>query len=164
MLRMALVIVYIKKCFFELYFLFTTNTIPKKETFDRLIEIWKKSSLPKYAENSALKKLTRYLDVVIILRKCINSPKYEENREKHLAKYDKLFDILSRKFIGHYCACIREKRVPVSEVSFLKDQRYTHSMCIQTQTQSTSIQSKGENADTTYATEHFVSITNYNKF
>ena len=36
-------------------------------------------------------------------------------------------------------------------------------MCIQTQSPSTTIQIKGENADITYATEHFVSITNYNK-
>ena len=87
------------------------------------------SSLPTYAENSALKKLTRYLDEVILYaRKCINSPKYEENREKHFAKYDKLFDVWSRKFKGHSCTCPREKRVPVSEVSFLKDQRLINNL------------------------------------
>ena len=60
-------------------FVFISNyVIAKKETLDRLIEIWKPSSLPTYVENSALKKLTRYLDVVIILRKCIISPKYDE--------------------------------------------------------------------------------------
>ena len=38
-------------------FVFVANyAIAKKESFDRLIEIWKQSSIPKYAENSALKK------------------------------------------------------------------------------------------------------------
>ena len=51
--------------FVDLYrhflFVFVANyAIAKKETFDRLIEIWKQSSLPTYVENSALKKLTRY--------------------------------------------------------------------------------------------------------
>ena len=115
-------------------FVFVANyAIAKKETFDRLIEIWKQSSLPTYVENSALKKLTRYLDEVILLRKSINSPKYEEYCEKHIAKYDKLFDICSCKCKGPFCTCPREKRVPVSEVSFLKDQISTCSMCIQTQ-------------------------------
>ena len=64
-------------------FVFVANyAITKKETFDRLIEIWKESSLPTYVENSALKKRTRYLDEVILLRKSINSPKYEEYCEK----------------------------------------------------------------------------------
>ena len=40
-------------------FVFVANyAIAKKESFDRLIEIWKQSSLPTYVENSALKKLT----------------------------------------------------------------------------------------------------------
>ena len=65
-------------------FVFVANyAIAKKETFDRLIEIWKQSSLPTYVENSALKKLTRYLDEVILLRKSINSPKYEEYCETY---------------------------------------------------------------------------------
>ena len=34
---------------------------------------------------------------------------------------------------GHSCTYPREKIVPVSEVSFLKDQISTRSMCIQTQ-------------------------------
>ena len=42
-----------------------------------MIEIWKQSSLLTYAENSALKKRTRYIDEVSLLRKSINSPKYE---------------------------------------------------------------------------------------
>ena len=38
-------------------FVFVANyAIAKKETFDWLIEIWKQSSLPTSAENSALKK------------------------------------------------------------------------------------------------------------
>ena len=42
-------------------FVFVANyAIAKKETFDRMIEICKQSSLPTYVENSALKKLTRY--------------------------------------------------------------------------------------------------------
>ena len=104
----------------------------KKKPFDRLMLIWKQYSLPIYAENSALKKINRYLDEVILLRKCINSPKYEEYCEKNIAKYDKLFDIFLSKCLVPFCTYPREKRVPVSEVSFLKYQRSTRLMCIQT--------------------------------
>ena len=63
----------------------------------------------------------------------------EEYCEKHIAKYDKLFDICSCKCKGPFCTCPREKRVPVSEVSFLKDKISTRSVCIQTQSPYTSI-------------------------
>ena len=50
----------------------------QKKKLDRLIVIWKQYSLQTYAEKSAFKKLTRYLDELILLRKSINSPKYVE--------------------------------------------------------------------------------------
>ena len=78
----------------------------------------------------------------MLLRKFINSSKYEEYCEQYFANYDKLFDNCSCKCKGHSCTYPREKIVLVSEVSFLKDQRSIHSMCIQTQSPYTSIQSK----------------------
>ena len=84
------------------------------------------------------------------IKKCINSPKYDEYCKKtsqSLTNY-LIFAHLNANVL--FCTRPREKRVPVSEVLFLKDQRFTRLMSIQTQSLSTSIQSRV-----------FVSITNY---
>ena len=101
----------------------------KSQTAIRILDIWHRAPLPIFSKAYVTAKLSTYISIVIKLKKSQNNRKFDTYFQTHKEKYDKLFDICPCK-CKYQCRCLRLKRVPPSEKSFLDDQRTTRLRCI----------------------------------
>lgn len=98
---------------------------------DRVMDIWKKSSIPVIPKKSVITKLVRYC------KKCRGVSKSSKRKNSKTVKnfskeaFDRLFDICTCRCKDlNNCCCKRELKVPAREVAFLEDQRTERKMMI----------------------------------
>ena len=114
----------------------------KKETVQRLLDIWNAASLPSFSQYYIFKKISVYIIVVDNLFKSSSHKNYNKYCKRHFEKYNILFDICPCKCsISKVCHCDVKERVPEAEAEFLQDQRTTRMRTIQLRNTSTSIKS-----------------------
>ena len=100
-------------------------------TVNKISEIWYSASIPTIQQRSIHKRLVRYLIQLLALRKNFGKSCFENSFNKHVEKYNVLYDISSCKCRNfNLCDCIESTKIPFDDRIFIEDQRSTRKMII----------------------------------
>ena len=101
-----------------------------KQLIPDLKEIWLRASIPIVSDYRIEQLFRKYYDKYDTTQKYKSSPNlYQAHVEKFLNDSKKLFDIACCKCIDYStCRCEKERKVPIEEREFIKDQRNSRSM------------------------------------